>query len=138
MVRQGYAMIYTYPPNVKYTEEFIKAQKEAREDGRGLWADLEGEVISASKAKYNTGLIKMVETKVLDTFLSDKVLILNCQNKFKVAIFKDRLKYFPKTALRSPDGYFKHKAIRVYGLIKEYKGSAEIILNDPSQIEILE
>jgi len=37
LVRQGYAYAYTYPPDVKYSEQFIQAQKEARENNRGLW-----------------------------------------------------------------------------------------------------
>ena len=138
MVREGYAMIYTYPPNVKYTEEFLAAQTQAREGQKGLWGDLEKGVIPASGARENIGLLRRVETTVLNTFLSERVLILNCRDNFKVAIFKDNLRYFPKMALRSPDSYFKHKAISVYGVIKDYKGDCEIVLNDPSQLEILE
>jgi len=38
LVRQGYAYAYTYPPDVKYAEQFVRAQKEARENNRGLWS----------------------------------------------------------------------------------------------------
>ena len=38
LTRQGYAYAYTYPPDVKYSEQFIQAQQEARENNRGLWA----------------------------------------------------------------------------------------------------
>lgn len=37
LVRNGYAMIYTFPPNVKYYKTFLALQKEAREQKRGLW-----------------------------------------------------------------------------------------------------
>ena len=37
LVRQGYAYAYTYPPDVKYSNQFVEAQKEARENNRGLW-----------------------------------------------------------------------------------------------------
>lgn len=37
LVRQGFAQVATYPPNVKYVELFIKMQKEARENKRGMW-----------------------------------------------------------------------------------------------------
>ena len=33
----GYAKIATYPPNVKYVEDFKEIQKEARENKVGLW-----------------------------------------------------------------------------------------------------
>lgn len=38
LVRGGYAYAYTYPPDVKYSGRFFQAQKEARENLRGLWA----------------------------------------------------------------------------------------------------
>jgi micrococcal nuclease len=38
LVKQGYAQVSTYPPNVKYQELFLKLQTEAREAGRGLWS----------------------------------------------------------------------------------------------------
>lgn len=37
LLREGYAKIATYPPNVKYVEEFIEIQREARENNKGLW-----------------------------------------------------------------------------------------------------
>ena len=37
IVRQGYASLMTYPPNVKYADEFLRLYREARENKRGLW-----------------------------------------------------------------------------------------------------
>ncbi len=39
LVLDGYANAYTYPPNVKYTDVLKDLQAEARESGRGLWAE---------------------------------------------------------------------------------------------------
>lgn len=39
LVREGYAQIMTYPPNVKFQELFLEAQRDARNNKRGLWAD---------------------------------------------------------------------------------------------------
>jgi micrococcal nuclease len=39
IVRQGYASLMTYPPNVKYADEFRKLYQEARENNRGLWKE---------------------------------------------------------------------------------------------------
>lgn len=38
LVREGFAHASTYPPDVKYQEQFRNAQKEARENNKGLWA----------------------------------------------------------------------------------------------------
>ena len=37
LVEEGYAQVATFPPNVKYTDRFLKAQREARTANRGLW-----------------------------------------------------------------------------------------------------
>ena len=37
LVENGYAVVMTIPPNVKYQELFLKLQREAREARRGLW-----------------------------------------------------------------------------------------------------
>lgn len=37
LVRNGYAQIATYPPNVRYVDRFLEAQREARASDRGLW-----------------------------------------------------------------------------------------------------
>ena len=39
IVKAGYAMIMTIPPNVKYKERFLKAYQEAREGKMGLWGE---------------------------------------------------------------------------------------------------
>ncbi len=37
MVRKGYAVVMTVSPNVKYADQFILYQQEARKNKRGLW-----------------------------------------------------------------------------------------------------
>ena len=39
LLREGYAQMYTFPPNVKHVDIFRELQKEAREESRGLWGD---------------------------------------------------------------------------------------------------
>ena len=37
LVREGWALLYTVPPNVKYADRLERAQKEARAKSAGLW-----------------------------------------------------------------------------------------------------
>ena len=39
LLEEGLAQIATYPPNVKYVDEFTKIQEEARENKKGFWAE---------------------------------------------------------------------------------------------------
>jgi micrococcal nuclease len=38
LVANGYAQVATYPPDVKYQQEFLNLQRQAQEAGLGLWA----------------------------------------------------------------------------------------------------
>lgn len=40
LVAEGYAQVSTYPPDVKYADMLLVAQRAAREDGRGLWGGM--------------------------------------------------------------------------------------------------
>lgn len=37
LVKQGFAYSYSYPPDIKYQDQFVEAQREAKEAKRGLW-----------------------------------------------------------------------------------------------------
>lgn len=43
LVRDGYARIMTIPPNVAYADLFLEAEREARENNKGLWGLSESE-----------------------------------------------------------------------------------------------
>ncbi len=37
LVHEGFANASTYPPDVKFSQQFKKAEEEARNQGKGLW-----------------------------------------------------------------------------------------------------
>jgi micrococcal nuclease len=37
LLEEGFALLYTVPPNVKYAERFVQAQKRAQALGKGIW-----------------------------------------------------------------------------------------------------
>lgn len=39
LLMEGHGVLATYPPNVRYVDEFTTLQTQARADGKGLWAD---------------------------------------------------------------------------------------------------
>ncbi len=39
LLTEGHAVLATYPPNVRYVDEFTELQTQARNDGKGLWSD---------------------------------------------------------------------------------------------------
>ena len=49
LVREGYAQVSTFPPDVKYVDRFLAAQQDARSANRGLWGGCQGPVPTATQ-----------------------------------------------------------------------------------------
>lgn len=133
LLEEGLALLYTWPPNVKYADLLVKMQEEARRNNRGLWGELA--VIPSKDAKRYLNQMVTVEGRVTSIRQSDKVSILNFgQSKFKAVIFKETFPVFMASGISIPQTY-KGKTVRVTGRIKEYKDTFEIIVRHPSSIE---
>ena len=37
LVAEGYAQVPTYPPDLKYADQFLELQRVARAEGLGMW-----------------------------------------------------------------------------------------------------
>jgi micrococcal nuclease len=46
LVERRYAQVSTYPPNVRYVDQFVAAQRRARPNDRGLWGGCDDEPTS--------------------------------------------------------------------------------------------
>lgn len=135
MLQEGLALLYTIPPNIKYVDLLVKAQQEARENNRGLWAEIP--VISAKDAGKYLNQIIIAQGKVSSVYQSAKVTILNFgRSDFKAVIFKNDLASFTSAGISVSD--YKGKTLRISGKIKEYKDKFEIIASHPSSIEVID
>jgi micrococcal nuclease len=138
LLKEGLAVLYTYPPNVKYVDTLVSAQKLGRQNKQNLWAEsafenntqsagpnalitVEGEVIGVNKGKnYSTLLVSSRLAK-----------------KEKIRIYNDALTNFNSQGIPALS-YYSNKLIRASG---RQRGSADqyyIIIHDPSEIEILD
>ncbi|MBU4304504.1 MAG: hypothetical protein KJ893_02595 [Candidatus Omnitrophica bacterium] len=95
------------------------------------------QIISWQDAAKHYGEYSTVEGTIVATHNSGKACFLNFHPDYKryftAVIFASAFSLFPA----NPENYYYGKKFRVSGNIKEYKGKPEVILNDPSQIEIL-
>lgn len=55
LVREGYAQSSSYPPDVKYQERFLEAQRQAQEGKKGLWGDVcNNQSVQAQQSQQQT------------------------------------------------------------------------------------
>ena len=158
LVKEGLSVARFSPEDVKYREEISLAEKEAKENKIGCkwgsvikteermefqWERLTQEktglkVIGVCQAGNYYEKEVIVEGKVVDTYRSKKNNVFLNFGKpypnqcFSVVIFSSDLYKF----VENPEKYYDQKTLRIKGKIQEYQGKPEIILKEPSQIEV--
>ena len=147
MIRQGYAEARYLPEN-PIREYYLQLEIQAEVTRAGLWSDNVFQPRSCIDWESNLPVIDwvnadryynqyvIVEGTIVDTFNSGIVCFLNFHTNyqyFTAVIFACDLPAFPYP----PDTYYLGKKVQIIGIIKEYKGSPEIIVKTPDQIRIL-
>lgn len=141
LLEKGYASLMIVQPNDKYESEFKKAVKEARESRKGVWSQiLEAEknlpIISFAEAELYLNQEVIVKGKIVNTAAVGSVNYLNFSNNYQdtltVVIFNHNLNKFDY----QPVDHILNKKIKVLGEIKLYKGSPQIVVDDPYDLEI--
>lgn len=166
LVKEGVAVARFYPPDTKYQEEITEAEKKAIEGKIGCkWSEdfspkksseeeekpvrKEWEELTTAKLGYDRvdawdageylGRELIVEGKIVDSYHSreSNTVFLNFGKPypnqcFTAVIFSSDLHKF----VQNPEDYYSGKTVRITGEVKEYEGRPEIILENPSQIEV--
>ena len=160
LVKEGLAVSRVFPEDIKYKEEIIEAEREAKENKIGCkwsfsdkkfddkkvklkWEKLTEEkqgvkVIDACLAKKYLGKEVIVEGKVVDTYRSKtNTVFLNFEKPYPNQCFSGVIfSSYQGKFVKDPENYYLNKVVRVKGKIKQYQGKPEIILKDSLQIEI--
>jgi micrococcal nuclease len=147
IIRDGYAQVSTYPPNVKYTDLLLASQEQAREANVGMWGVAAGApdaALSWSEAINHIGETATFTGKVVGTRYASnsngKPTFLNVgadfpdSSRLTILIWGADRGNFPST----PESMYAGKTIVVTGLVELYNGAAEIQVSSPSQIEVLD
>ena len=147
MIRQGYAEA-RYLPESPIRDYYLQLEIQAETTKAGLWSDnvfqsrsevdwdTDIPVIDWSDANNYYNQYVIIEGTIVDTYNSGIVCFLNFHTNhqyFTAVIFACDFPAFPYP----PDTYYLGKNVQIIGIIKQYKGSPEIIVKTPDQIRIL-
>jgi micrococcal nuclease len=83
LVAGGYAKVFTYPPDVKYSSVFLQAEREARLKGLGLWG------VVCEQWNFDTELGSVPLT-------SQQSPLINCDIKGNINNQGDRIYHLPR------------------------------------------
>jgi micrococcal nuclease len=147
MIRQGYAEARYLPEN-PIRDYYVQLEMQAEITKAGLWSD------NVFQPRFNLGWDSnlpvidwvnaddyynqyvIIEGTIINTYNSGIVCFFNFHTDyqyFTAVIFACDLQGFPYP----PDTYYLGKNVQIIGIIKQYKGSPEIIVKTPDQIKIL-
>ena len=88
LLREGYAPVYTLPPNVKHSDYLLELEQNTRKNCRGLWqAYCEGPPVFSvdeieGKMDEYLGEVVTVGHRVTRTYDSDNVIFLNSSDNY--------------------------------------------------------
>lgn len=132
LVKRGLASVNIHPPNLKYTDTLLTAQKRAKKAKKGIWKDKAYAPKPANQIKKGTykGWQRVVGyiTNIRHGY---KYNYLTVTDTFSIKISKKSLSLFPKLA-----GYVG-KQVEVRGWINRYKKKYSMFVRHPSSIIFL-
>jgi micrococcal nuclease len=147
MIRQGYAEARYLPEN-PIRDYYLQLEREAEDKKAGLWSDNIFQprsyvdwdsnlpVIDWVNADQYYNQYVIIEGIIINTYNSGIVCFLNFHKDYQyctAVIFACDFSGFPYP----PDTYYLGKKVHIIGIIKEYRGSPEIIIKTPDQIKVL-
>ena len=145
MIKQGYAEARYLTDSIR--KYYIQLEIKAETAKAGLWSENifqprlnlrwgdEIPVIDWKDADKYYNQYVIIEGTIVNTFNSGNVCFLNFDTnyQFTAVIFASDFPGFPFI----PEVFYLGKTVQIIGIIKEYKGSPEIIVKTPDQIRIL-
>lgn len=133
LVRNGLASVNIYPPNLKYVNKLLDAEKQAEQKQLGIW----GNDAYSPKQVADIGVVRIngwqrVLGKIKNIRNTRKNIYLNFSDTFAIKINRKTLPLFPK--LESYLG----KQLEVRGWISRRKKKYSMFIRHPSAIKIIE
>lgn len=91
LLREGYAQVATYPPNVKYVDEFTKVQEGARKNNKGFWDNgiFNREAVENETSNNSTTTLVKTEGKYIGSINSNKYHYPTCRHAKNIASYNE-------------------------------------------------
>ncbi len=139
LLKEGLATVLIIEPNGMHSEIVLDALQQAKKDKKGMWGELTTLIPPQGNSEYRVDLTNahryegkriVVRGRVIDTRKSDKVFVLNLEDKLDVVIFPDDWNNFQHFDI-DPEKFYKDKTVEVTGRVKMYKSKPSIVVDHP-------
>lgn len=130
LVAEGLAEVSIFPPNLKYVDELVAAEKQAESKKLGIWQRPEYAVIPVDQltAEGHQGWTRLVG-QVRSIHPTKKFIYLQFSDRFDVRIERDSLSLFPDI------NSYQGKTIEVRGWLNKHGDKFSMLIRHPSAIK---
>lgn len=133
MLRAGFAVVSLHEDNAQRADAYFAAETEAREAGRGLWAEPALQPLAAAEASAHRNSYRQLEGHVVTARAGDATAELQLESGLRLAVDESARGRFSGAALRA----LKGGKVRVRGVIRQRDGEPLIHLRHPGQMDQL-
>lgn len=132
LVKEGLAAVSVFPPNLRYTEELLKAQQQAEQAKLGIWQRPEYAPIAVEDLTEagHAGWTRIIGT-VKEIQVNRKTVYLKFTDRFMARIERDN------EALFANVNSYQGKRVEVRGWLNRRKDTFSMLLRHPSAIIVL-
>ena len=136
LLEQGLARASISPDRTECAPDLYEAEARARAKRAGLWALGDYRVRAPQDMKGAVGSFQLVEGLVTNVGQADgrQFIDFSDQRSFSAVIAPDDRRVFRDFDLDALTG----RHVRIRGIVQDYRGRSEIVLSNPSQIEVLD
>ena len=146
LVENGLAKKFIFVPNDRYVQQIELAQEDAQDKRLGMWGDLStmqpppgnrDYLIDIKDASSYTGKRVVVEGEVTDVRQTEKVIVLDLEQGFRVTIFESDWPNFEFFGI-DPGAYYDAKTVMVTGRVRMYRGKPSMVAGHPMLIRVMQ
>ncbi len=139
LLKEGSATVLIIEPNGMHSEILYRALDLAKKNKKGIWGDLKYLTpplrnhqfeVDLDRAKRYEGKRIVISGEIVSSRKSDKVLVLNMEDKLDVVIFPDDWENFSYFGI-DPENYYQDKRLEVIGRVKMHRGKPSIVVDHP-------
>lgn len=140
LVRDGYAMAYSWRGETQRAEQFLRLEDEARTAGRGLWGTGDFAIRGAEPNRLALDLetVQIVEGRVISVGdMTDRVYLnfgFDYRTDFTVSVAREHIQEFAELGLDLTS--LEGRIVRVRGWLQAINGPS-MSLDHPERIEVL-
>jgi len=130
LVRQGWAHVYTFPPNMRWADNLLELERRARGAKRGIWSKQRFQVLAASNVENrHIGQFRVIEGLARHVRQNDFAFQLS---GLEVSVPRKYQRYFDALPHLQPG-----TRVLVRGTLRKYGEQIRLALHSPADLEIL-